>query len=60
MARRHRHSTLLLHLILTSSNQFMKVQLAKMKADQEKSGKKSDHKVSTPLIKLTVGKLQGC
>jgi hypothetical protein len=27
------------------SNTYMKVQLAKLKADQEKSGKKSEHKV---------------
>lgn len=33
---------------LTISNQFMKVQLAKLKADQEKSGKKGDHRVSHP------------
>ncbi|OCF37241.1 hypothetical protein I317_00033 [Kwoniella heveanensis CBS 569] len=26
------------------SNEFMKVQLAKLKADQEKSGKKAEHK----------------
>lgn len=33
---------------LTDSNQFMKVQLAKLKADQEKAGKKGDHRVSQP------------
>lgn len=31
---------------LTISNDYMKVQLAKIKADNEKSGKKNDHKVS--------------
>ena len=31
--------------MLTSSNEYMKVQLAKLKADQEKTGKKADHKV---------------
>jgi len=33
-------------LILMFSNEYMKVQLAKLKADQEKSGKKAEHKVS--------------
>jgi hypothetical protein len=45
----HFHFDMLLHLlfVLTSiSNEYMKVQLAKLKADAEKSGKKSDHKVS--------------
>ena len=30
---------------LTVSNEYMKVTLAKLKADQEKSGKKVEHKV---------------
>lgn len=32
---------------LTCSNDYMKVQLAKLKAEQEKSGKKSEHKVGS-------------
>jgi hypothetical protein len=31
--------------LIPRSNTYMKVQLAKLKADQEKSGKKSEHKV---------------
>lgn len=47
------HGPFLVHLgigtmELTNSNQFMKVQLAKLKADQEKAGKKGDHRVSQP------------
>lgn len=30
----------------------MKVQLAKLKADQEKSGQKGDHRVSQPQLQL--------
>ena len=43
-------------LSLTPSNDYMKVQLAKIKAENEKSGTKNDHKVC-PLYRLCYQKL---